>query len=48
MWNGIWIDSLIGLFMGLQVSTLLGNILMFPFLSAGSLINEPVGNCRFC
>jgi hypothetical protein len=33
----------IGLFAGLQVSPLLGNILMFPFIAVSALTDIPIG-----
>ena len=33
----------IGLFAGLQVSPLLGNVLMFPFIAVSALTDIPIG-----
>lgn len=38
------IAPVIGLFLGLQVSTFLGTILMLPFIMLGSIIGEAFGN----
>lgn len=38
------IAPMIGLFVGLQLSTFLGNILMFPFYIIGLFTEEPFGN----
>ena len=34
----------IGLFLGLQIAPLLGNILIFPFLVISKIIDTPIGN----
>jgi hypothetical protein len=38
-----FIAPFIGLFAGSQVAPWLGNILMFPFVLIGMLINQPLG-----
>lgn len=38
------IAPMIGLFAGLQLSTVLGNLLMFPFYIIGLFTEEPFGN----
>ena len=37
------IAPFVGLFLGLQVAPVLGNILMFPFILIGSIVDKPFG-----
>jgi len=38
------LSPVVGLFLGLQISTVLGNIFAFPFIALSTLVGEPIGN----